>query len=185
MAREGMSNVIQSVRELTYAGTSDFLIGTVSYFSDDHMQAALDDHRQDFQFLSVDKIPEQAVGSIVYKQLRIPENTESGTVFYIQTSGGVEVGTGLYSVDHQRGMVTFTNDTAGTAFFVTGRSYDIYGAAVDVMERKAAYVAEQVDWKSDNHSFASSQAYQHYKNQAAKFRAMAKPISVTIYRGDM
>jgi len=182
--RTGMSDLVQTVRELSNAGTGEFTVGTVSYFSDDHIQTALDNHRRDFQFMPTQVEPEQAVGSVVYKEFRTEPYIESGTLFYLQTAGGTVTGTALYSVDYTRGIVTFTNDTKGTAFYATGRTYDVYSAAADIWDRKASNVANQVDWSSDNHSVKNSQVFQFYQKQAANMRSMGKENSVTIYRGD-
>lgn len=179
-----MSDLIQSVRELSNVGTSEFTIGTVTYYTDDQIQTLLDAHRKDFQFEPMKVTPEQAVGSVVYKEFNTEPFVESGTVFYLQYAGGTVVGTALYSVDYNRGVVTFTNDTAGTAFYASGRTFDIYGAAADIWDRKAANVANQVDWSSDNHSVKNSQMMNFYQAQAEKMRSMGKQISVVIYRGD-
>ena len=183
--RTGMSDLVQTVRELSNAGTSEMTVGTVVYFSDDHIQASLDNHRRDFQFEPMEVYPEQVAGSIVYKEFHTYENTEAGTLFYLQYAGGTVVGTALYSVDNVRGVVTFTNDTVGTAFMASGRTYDVNSAASDIWKRKAANVANQVDWSSDNHSVKNSQVYQFYMKQAEYFASMGKQNTVTIYRGDM
>jgi hypothetical protein len=185
MARTGMTNLIQTVRELSNAGSAEFVVGSASYFSDDHIQASLDNNRRDFQFEPMEVYPEQVAGSIVYKEFRTYENTEAGTLFYLQYAGGTVVGTALYSVDNVRGVVTFTNDTVGTAFYVTGRTYDVNMAASEIWKRKASNVANQVDWSSDNHSVKNSQVFQFYTKQAEYFASMGKQNTVSIYRGDM
>lgn len=183
--RTGMSDLVQYVRELTIAGTSEFTVGTLSYFSDDHIQTALDNHRRDFQFVSTEVVPEQVSGSVVYKRFITEPYIESGTAFYLQTASGGTVGTSLYSVDYTRGVIDFTSDTVGTAFYVTGRTYDVNAAASDIWKKKGANAANQVDWSTDNHRMSSSQYFNHCMQQAEYFRGMAHPISVTIYRGDM
>jgi hypothetical protein len=185
MARTGMSDLVQTVRELSNAGTGEFTVGTVSYFSDDHIQASLDNHRKDFQFEPMQTIPEQVAGSVVYKEFHIYDNTEAGTLFYLQYASGTVVGTSLYSVDNVRGVVTFTNDTVGTAFYATGRTYDPNMAASEIWKRKASNVANQVDWSSDNHSIKNSQVFQFYTKQASYFASLGKQNTVSMFRGDM
>ena len=180
-----MSDLITTVRELSNAGTTDYTINGQSYFSDDHIQTALDNNRKDFQFMPTEVYPEQAVGSVVYKEFHTEPYIEAGTNFYLQYAGGTVVGTALYSVDYTRGVITFTNDTAGTAFYVTGRTYDVNMAASEIWKRKASNVANQVDWSSDNHSVKNSQVFQFYTKQAEYFASMGKQNTVTIYRGDM
>jgi hypothetical protein len=185
MARAGMSDLIQYVRELSNAGTTEMTIGTAAYFSDNHIQTTLDNHRRDFQFMPTVSIPEQVSGSVVYKEFRTEPYIESGTAFYLQTANGGTVGTSLYSVDYTRGVIDFTSDTVGTAFYATGNTYDINAAASEIWKKKASNAANQVDWSSDNHRMASSQYYAHCMKQSEYFQGMAHPISVTIYRGDM
>ena len=180
-----MSDLVQTVRELSNAGTGEFTVGTVSYFSDDHIQTVLDNHRRDLQYDTMEVYPEQGVGSILYREFRTEPNLESGTVFYLQYSGGTAVGTSLYSVDYTRGVINFTNDTRGTAFYVTARTYDINAAAADIWRKKASNVANQVDWSSDNHSIKGNQVYSSYMKQAEYFQGLAHKESITIYRGDM
>lgn len=182
--RTGMSDLVQTVRELSNAGSAEFQVGATTYFSDDHIQTALDNNRRDIRYEPMESYPEQVVGSLVYKEFHTEPYLESGTVFYLQTAGGSAVGTSLYSVDYTRGVVTFTNDTAGTAFYATGRTYDVYTAAAEIWDRKASNVANQVDWSSDNHSVKNSQVFQFYQKQAQNMRGMGKQNTVTIYRGD-
>ena len=185
MARIGMYTLIQSVRGLANAGTGEFTVGNDTYWQDGHIEDALDDHRRDFQFVPMQVEPTQEAGSVTYKRFWTHPYLEQGTAaFYLQTAGGSAVAGTLYSVDYQRGLVEFTADTTGTAFYATGRTFDINGAAADIWERKAGYAAQQVDWSSDNHSIKGSQYYDHCMKQAAKCRSMGKPISTIIYRGD-
>ncbi len=185
MARTGMSNIIQIARVLGNAGTDDFTIGAEIYWTDDHIEDLLDMHRRDFQFDPIEVEPAQAVGSVEYKRFWTEPYLESGTVFYLQTANGSSVSTALYSVDYNRGLVEFASDTKGTAFYASGHTYDVHGAAADIWERKAAAAANSIDWSSDNHRINGSQYYDHCMKQAGRLRSMAKPISTIIYRGDM
>jgi hypothetical protein len=184
-ARSGMSAIISYVRELANADVNEFTIAGVPYFSDAHIQTVLDNHRKDFQFMPIEVIPEQVSGSVIYKEFHTEPYIESGALFYLQTADGGTVGTSLYSVDNTRGVITFAGNTAGTAFYATGRTYDINAAASDIWKRKASNASSQVDWSSDNHRISSSQYFNHCMQQASYFQGLAHPISITIYRGDM
>ena len=183
--RTGMTDLVQTVRELSNAGTNEMTVGTTVYWSDDHIQISLDNHRQDLQFQNMQSVPEQGAGSVLYKEFRTAPNLESGTVFYLQYAGGTVVGTALYSVDYTRGVINFTNDTRGTAFYVTARTYDVNAAAADIWRKKASNVANNVDWSSDNHSIKGNQVYSSYMKQAEYFQGLAHKESITIFRGDM
>ena len=185
MARIGMYTLIQSARALANAGTGEFTVGNSTYWNDHHIEDALDDHRRDFQYQLMIVEPTQESGSVTYKRFWTYPYLESGTAaFYLQTAGGAQVAGSIYEVDYQRGLVEFTNDTHGTAFYATGHAYDIHAAAADIWERKAAYAASNVDWSTDNHNIRASQYYDHCMKQASRCRTMAVPVSVTIYRGD-
>jgi hypothetical protein len=43
-----MTELIATLRGLTNAGTADYTIGTVNFWSDDELQRVLDRHRRDF-----------------------------------------------------------------------------------------------------------------------------------------
>lgn len=184
MARIGMQEIIQTARVLGNAGTGEFTIGHETYWTNNHIEEVLDMHRRDFQFVPIAVEPTQAVGSVEYKRFWTEPYLESGTVFYLQTANGSAVSTALYSVDYDRGLVEFTSDTNGTAFYASGHTYDVHGAAADIWERKAAAAANSVDWSSDNHNIKGSQYFDHCMKQAGRLRSMAKPISTIIYRGD-
>lgn len=185
MARIGMYTLIQSTRALANAGTGEFTVGNSTYWNDSHVEDALDDHRRDFQFEPMRVEATQEAGSVTYKRFWTHPYLESGTAsFYLQTANGSAVSTALYSVDYQRGLVEFTSDTNGTAFYASGHTYDVHGAAADIWELKAAAAANSVDWSSDNHNIKGSQYFDHCMKQAGRLRSMAKPISTIIYRGD-
>ncbi len=185
MSRTGMSDLITTLRGMTITGTADYTINGQSYWSDDQLQTILDSHRADVQFYALEPNPWQDVGSVVYKEfLSGLQNLESGTLTYLQTSVGSTVATANYTIDYNRGIVTFTADQNGTAYYITTRTYDMNGAAADVWKKKAAQVALRFDFSTDNHSMKTSQIYDHYMKQANYYESM-KPIqSVTIYRGD-
>ena len=44
-ARTGMADLIQQLRAAADVGTADYTAGTVTYWSDDHLEDALDRHR--------------------------------------------------------------------------------------------------------------------------------------------
>jgi hypothetical protein len=170
---------------MTVTGTADYSIATVTYWSDDQLQTVLDNHRADVQFYPLTVTPWQMAGSVTYREYHSGlQDIEQGTVTYLQTSAGSSVGTSGYSVDYARGIVTFTANQVGTAYYITTRTYDLYGAAAEVWQNKAAQVAQRFDFSTDNHSIKASQLRAQYMAQANYYNGL-KPIqSVTIYRGD-
>ena len=151
-AREGMTDLITSLRGMTNAGTADYTIGTTVYWSDDQLQAKLDAHRLDFYDASLSAVQD-------YKTYRAPyRNLEGGTVnFILKDAVGNTAGTADYTADYMNRVVTFAADQAGKSWYLTGRSYDIYAAAADVWRSKAAHASEtSFDFSTDNHSIKGS-----------------------------
>lgn len=182
MARTGMSDLITELRGMCDAGTADFAIGTISYWSDDHLQGVLDLRRTDINHEYIE--PTSTVNSsnvVEYKEFYTPyRNLESGSLLYIQDANGAVVGTADYSVDYSNGHITFTNTTAGSILHLTARSYDLNMAAADVWKRKAANAAKMFDFSTDNHSVKRGQFMAACMSMAATFESRAG-----IQTGDM
>ena len=193
MARTGMTDLIATLRGMTESGTADWTLGTVSFWSDNHVQDVLDLHRKDYVFQELMPYPTQGSGgTVLYNQYRAPvgnfEQTTGGTaIFYVQDGTGANVGTALYSVDYVRGVVTFASNTRGTSYFLTGSSYDLNAAAADIWNRKAShYAASAFNFSTDNHSVSREAIHQHCMQMAAKFESLSGDSiqSVQLWRND-
>jgi hypothetical protein len=194
MARSGMSALIEELRGMTEAGTSEYTVGTTLYWSDNAMQDVLDNHRDDLYFQPMQVTPFQgAGGTLNYLNYSLPsgalEQTTGGTsVFYVQDSAGNVQGTALWSMDYRRGVLTFANNTLGTAFYATGRTYDLNAAAAEVWNKKAAHYAPTTfDFSTDNHSIKRSLVYDHAIAQAKFFSSISRNAISTVerFRGDV
>ena len=194
MARSGMSELITELRGMAEAGTADYSLGASTFWSDDQLQDLLDSHRTDIIFQSLNVYPTVvSSGSASYKDYRSDygylETTTGGTaIMYLQDSTGATVGTANYTPDYRRGKFEFTADQRGTAYYLTGRSYDLNAAAADVWNRKAAhYAPTSFDFSTDNHSVSRSQIYAHCKEMAAQFNGFSGNSiqTISMYRGDM
>lgn len=189
MARSGMTNLIQTLREMTFAGTADWSLGTVSYWSDNQLQEHLDRNRVDFFERELRPIPRTISSASVWLRYDAPygnlETIDSGTaIFILATSAGSVVGTANYTPDYAKGIIEFSADQGGTAYFLTGRSYDLNRAAADVWARKASYYQQSYDVRTDNHGLTRSQLYKQAKEQEEYYRAQAGAYTVDILRGD-
>lgn len=180
MARVGMTALIEELRSLTEAGTAEYTLGTTVYWSDNALQDVMDVHRLDLRFMQLQAYPDHVSGgSLVYKdylsQYGYLEATTGGTaILYLQDSTGATLGTALWNADYRRGMFTFVNTTAGTAVYLTGRSYDLNAAAADVWRRKAAhYAPSSFDFSTDNHSISRAQVYDHAMEMVSFFENMS------------
>ena len=170
MSRSTLAEPIARVRELAAAGTADY--------SDDAIQSVLDRNRLDFADDALVPLREYNGGTPVYfvyqAHHRNLEATDGGTaVLYIRDSAGARVGTASYSVLTEAGRVTFLANTDGTAYYLTGRSYDVYAAAAEVWRMKAAAVADRFDFTADGASFKASQLIAQYNKMAEQCSSLA------------
>lgn len=169
MARNGMSNLISQVRQLTGAGTADFSIDATTYFSDNHIQDVLDRNKIDVveSPLTYD-ITTDTGGTARYLTARSAygyfETLDSGTAYFnLKQSDGSLVGTANYTVDYTRGVITFTADQGGTAYYLTGYSYDPHAAAAEIWGFRLSNFVDWYDFSADNQSLSRSQVFQHAK----------------------
>ena len=157
MARNGMYDLIDELRGMTEAGTADYTIAGLSYWSDDHLQSALDAHRVDLVRVELIASPTYgAGGTLQYNNYHagygnIEITTGGSLIMYIQDGNYNTVGTALYTMDYRRGMATFAANTGGSSYYLTGRSYDLNGAASDIWRRKASHYTASVNFSTDNH----------------------------------
>lgn len=188
-ARSGMTAIVRRLRGLTMAGAVDYEIAGVPYWSDAQLQEVLDDNRVDFYEVEMQSIPKTVGSEQVYLRYDAPHGTletiASGTaIFNITLSTGEQAGTANYSVDYTKGIVTFTADQGGTAWFMSGRSYNLNAAAADVWEQKANYYQLSYDVKTDGHDLTRSQLYKQAKEREEYYRAKVGAYSVELLRGD-
>lgn len=190
MTRTGMSTLINDLRGLTNTNTSDWTLGTANYWDDAHMQAVLDVHRTDFFEAVLYPIQQtNASGEAVYYRYESGvmnwESMTSGTAyFYLTTSAGSVVGTANYTPDYKRGHVVFSADQGGTAYYLTGRAFDLLAAAGEIWQAKAAHYAESYDFSTDGHNFRRSQLIDHCNERAAYYKGLAGVRVIDLERRD-
>lgn len=186
MSRPSMDALITTLRGFTNASIVDF--------TDDQLQQVLDRYRTDIRDYLLSPYPVTvSPGVAEYKDYQTPvrwlETTDSGgsARFVVGNGLGTVYGTALWSADYENGLISFVNDQAGSARYLTAHSYDVYAAASDVWQQKAAAAAEKVDFSTDNHSIKRSHIVKACQDMAAKYAGMATTggaSSVDIVRGD-
>ena len=113
------------------------------------------------------------------------EQTTGGTaIFTIEDADGDKQGTANWSADYERGVITFTQDQGGTAYWVTGRTYDLNATAASIWRQKAANAAKYFDFSTDNHSVKKSQFKDNCLEMASYYEAFAVPNVIQVYRED-
>lgn len=185
MARTTLSSLITTLRGLINDG------GT-AVFTDDALQRHLDNHRFDVYHEALTPMPTwTGGGSVSYFEYRSRygdyETTQAGTaIFVIEDGIGTNVGTAAWaSMDYQSGIINFATDYKGTALYLSGRSYDMYGAAADALDEWATKVSLEFDFTSDQQGFTRSQKQQMLKVAAEGYRRKAKPRTAKVKRGDV
>jgi len=181
-ARDGMTSLIAQFRNLV----SD--TGTVA-FTDDRAQEILDAQRVSFYQQSLAVTAQQiAAGTVVYHTYAGPyrnlEGTASGTAAFRLFDSQGSVIAGGYTLDAQNGRVTFTADQAGSARYLDGRSYDLYGAVADGWREKAGQQAGGYDFRVEGRAYSRSQWFKHCFDMAKQYDLMARPTQAVIERSD-
>jgi len=191
MARTGMQTLIDTVRGYANAAPDEWTISTdtslIEYWSDEEIQRVLDRHKREYIHELMDAQPTYESGTTVFKQYLLgATNVEGGTVvFRVEDTAGTVSG---YTVDYTRGIVTFSTDQSGKAFYWSGFAYDLDAAAADIWRMKASHVAGLVDFSTDGHSIKRSQQAQQYLSMANYFqqRSASEGIqTVRIVRDDL
>lgn len=170
MARYTLAGPLARVRELAAAAPADY--------SDDALEAVLDRNRRDFADDRLTPLAQNEGGTVRFyvhqSAWRNLEESGGGTaVLVLRDSARAVVGTADYSIDAAAGRVTFGQDTGGSAFYLSGRSYDLYAAAAEVCRMKAAAAADRMDFAADGASFKASQLVKQYTDMAALYGALA------------
>ena len=191
MARAGMQTLIDTVRGYANAAPDEWTISTdtslIEYWSDEEIQRVLDRHKREYIHELMDAQPTYESGTTVFKQYLLgATNVEGGTVvFRVEDTAGTVSG---YTVDYTRGIVTFSTDQSGKAFYWSGFAYDLDAAAADIWRMKASHVAGLVDFSTDGHSVKRSQQAQAYLNMAGYYQQRSASEGVTtakIVRDDL
>jgi len=191
-ARAGMATLINDLRAACAAGTADYLLGTVPYWTDDQLQAELDRTQRIYHYLVLKPIPEYINGQMQWFQYGVPEQLGtyleedgSGTGGWaVKDNSGGTIPIGNYAVNYQAGLVTFPSDQKGSVYFLDARTYNLNRAAANVWRWKASRVANRVDWSSDNHKISASQERQTALEMATYYSGIAGPVSSVFVRTD-
>lgn len=193
-ARTTMSSLISTLRGMTNAGTADFVVGSSTFWSDDQLQTILDRYVTVIRDETLSPAYEISTGgTVIYKDYqsksRYFENTNGGTAQFVirDPASGTVQGTADWSANYETGLVSFTNDTQGKLYSLSGRSYDVYAAAAEVWYQKASHAAEMIDFSTAGHSVKRSNVYAASMAMAKRYEGMAtKQVSTSaeMVRGD-
>jgi len=186
VARSGMLNLIDELRLRASAEPNEYSIAGKQYWTDEQLQSILDRNRTDIIYDELVAVPYQAAGSLTYLEYRanygnLEETTGGTAIFYIQEADGDTVASAGYSVDYERGIITFTTNQEGEVFYVNGRSYDIDAAAAQVWRMKASHYYTAVNFSTDNHRIDREHVYQHCLQMAEHFDGQSSSGGIGSY----
>jgi hypothetical protein len=178
MARIGMLPLIARLRALCNATPTDFRIDGVDYFTDDHLQQALDNTVRSWQHQRLYPEPTFINGAWQTFEYGILigaggnfEQAGPDSGWALRDVAGALVPVASYTVNYEGRRITFATDQAGKAYFLDCRAYNLHLAAALVWEQKAAFAATHTDWQADHHGVHSSQLHFHSMQMARFFRA--------------
>jgi len=190
-ARTGMSQLILDLRARSNAGTSDYTLGSETYFSDDQLQTVLDSQRRDIfaePLVPVTNLVDggSAITLDYFFNAQFVEQNTSGTVAWeLETTAGSAIGTANYTVEYEANRIRFTADQAGTAYNLTYRRYNLFKATALVLRQKAAQSASRFDVKVDNHDLRLSQLMKNYLTMASVWEIQQGSKTVERVRTDV
>lgn len=158
--------------------------------SDNDLQDVLDARRLEIRRENLDIRETYAGGTAEYYDYYSAhkdfEETDGGTaVFVLEDSTGLDQGTATWTANYINGHVQFSSDQAGAAIYLTGRSYDLHGAAADVWRRVAGNKAALYDFAADGVKMNRSQWFEHCDRMAAHYERLAQPMVATMVRSDV
>jgi len=191
VGRAGLGYIRDMLRGMTDVTEHDWTIGRQNFFDDSQLDRVLDRYRKDIVQEALETSPIFGTASTwEYYDYVAPcgnlEQTAGGTsVFIVRDSTGSIMGTSLWTADYQRGIVTFTTDREGTAYYIDARTYDLSAAAADIWRQKASHYAMAYNITTDNHSLSRAQLYEHCKDMAQFYAVQAGPSVVQVTRGDV
>lgn len=184
--RSGMVEIIDRVRSLC-----NVLADANSWLEDDRIQEHLDRHRLVVKYAPM--LTEGRIapgGSVSYLDFTAPyqnwEGTASGRPFgYQLVDGGYNDITSSGSVVNDPVQGWWTFGTAPTRpVMISGATYDIFGAAADILQNRLAQLAEEFDFQTQGLDYKVSQKQARLMQVIADYRAQSRGMSGDMVRSD-
>jgi hypothetical protein len=174
-----MAALITQVRGLIYDPA-----GASATFSDDELQAFLDDARTDVNYmpLAARAYVAPSSGAVSYLEWHAPGmgNWEADATTVDGNFGTVTAST----VDYRRGVWTYST-SQDNGIYVRGSAYNVYAAAVAALEQWAGRLKFAYDFTADGATFRRSQQIAALQTLIARYEAMAGPQAAVMARDDV
>lgn len=193
MARDGMSNLIKRLRQMTETSTGDYTLGSETYWTDDHLQEVLDGHRTRLDHVKITPRPEYTNGAFVYLRYELPKGinavegvtADDKTAFKITDSTGTLIAQANYTLSERDMSVVFADDQAGEARYWSGFAYDMISAAREIWLAKAAHVHAAINFSVDWQKFDREALYKHCLEMAQHFGYSQGSKMARLVRSDL
>ncbi len=174
-ARPSLASLISRVRTLIDDNAS------TKTFTDDEVQAALDNWRTDVRYLVLRPAETRTASGVEYRDYYAPVGDwESDAALYDSTYTALTPSLSEYQAGHW----AFTTST-GPPVYLVGKTFDVYGAAAELLEAWAAKLKTAYDFSADGASFNRSQQVAALLQLATDYRKRQKPVTALQVRGDV
>ena len=175
--RSSMTALIARVRLLV----NDPIVNATAQFADQDVQDVLDESRQDI-------VNQALLGKPTYT------GTSIAYLDYYSEIGGWEDDYVIRQYLTAPVTPVLSEPIAGhfglatstlPPLYITGKLYDVYRAAADLLERLAARWVLNYDFSSDGASFHRSQAAKGLHTLAKTYRMQQRPVTISTIRSDI
>jgi hypothetical protein len=141
-------------------------------FDDGELQDALDRYREEIRYERLEAFPTYAPGGAatytLHKACR--GNFETDVELVDLSYSPVETTEG--GADYQNGRFTLTESTL--TVMITGKRYDLYAAAIDVLEQWLAMLKDETDFSDGKRNFKDSQKRDAVEQLIKQYRRRAR-----------
>jgi hypothetical protein len=157
--------------------------GASQQFSDDQIEQILDGRRMEYRYLILLPLVTLTNAATTYLAYQAPEGLTDWETDVVVSSNTFATLTPASS-DYINGRFTFATDTRPPVY-LTGKTYDLYGAAADLLEAWAATGAGAYDFTTGRQTFNRSQIGQNRATLARQYRGRARTVQASVRRTDI
>ena len=174
-ARASLASLITRVRTLIDDNA------TTKTFTDDEVQAALDNWRTDVRYLELRPAETRTASGVEYRDYYAPCGDWEDDYTLLDSGYSPVVADVAEPLLGHWGFTT----GQGATLYITGKFYDTYGAAADLLTAWAAKEKLSFDFNADGQSFNRSQKVKALLELAGEYRRHQNPARVLMDRGDI
>jgi hypothetical protein len=188
-ARLGMLSLIASVRGKAAARSDETTIDAVTYWTDDQLQAILDQFSYDVTDVALRVKPYMVDGVTVYREYYIPntvpaylEGAETDDAFLVVDSRGFAAP--AYTYDGNLRKITLAVSGTGTEYYLRAKAFDLDRAVAEVWLQKAGHRADLITWKAGTYTLEEDTEYAQCMAKYHEYLGKGRGGVVTMNRVD-